>query len=133
MSKPTTLPLARLRAAGCRVSTLLGHDPITTGKSPAFKPVWKYGITLPTEGYGIELIERDGISEALRRWDNSWSADLGQAIAYRFRDGRIIVVAVANHHAHTTPEETRQWRLDAEKDVATLLGRIATIISRGEV
>lgn len=27
MSNPTSLPIARLRAAGNRVSTLLGHDP----------------------------------------------------------------------------------------------------------
>jgi hypothetical protein len=27
MSNPLTLPIARLRAHGCKVSTILGHDP----------------------------------------------------------------------------------------------------------
>ena len=54
---------------GCRVSTLLGHDPNLKSA-----PMWKYSITLPE---GVTLPERtyikteDGLSEAFR---DPWSA-----------------------------------------------------------
>ena len=39
MTRPTTLPIARLRDLGCRVHTLIGHDPK--------HGIWRYGVVLP--------------------------------------------------------------------------------------
>lgn len=39
MSLPTSTPVGRLRAAGCKVSTVIGHDP-NIGS-------WLYSVTLP--------------------------------------------------------------------------------------
>ena len=39
MSLPTSTPIGRLRAAGCKVSTIIGHDP-NIGS-------WLYSVTLP--------------------------------------------------------------------------------------
>jgi hypothetical protein len=43
MANPTSLPIAQLRALGCKVNTLIGHDPAIGS--------WQYGITLP-DGVG---------------------------------------------------------------------------------
>ena len=39
MSLPTSTPIGRLRAAGCKVSTMIGHDPRIGS--------WLYSVTLP--------------------------------------------------------------------------------------
>ena len=67
MVAPTSLPIARLRAAGCKVSTQLGHDP-NIGD-------FKYGIILPAPMGATELtdITQDAqagvrVHAAGRRW-----------------------------------------------------------------
>lgn len=75
MSTALTLPIARLRAAGCRVSTVLGHDRVGA---------FIYGVTLP-----------DGIPFPTER-------RIGLAVTENPRDGywirrRIIVRSVGRH------------------------------------
>jgi hypothetical protein len=125
MSSPLTLPVARLRATGCKVGHVVGHDPITTSAHPNFTGKWQFSITTP-EPVG-------DLSERLNRWDNEWTETVGNAVAYVFRDGRIIVEAFARPLTNATRREIRDYRQQVEANVATLLGRIATVLSNGKV
>lgn len=125
MASPLTLPIARLRAAGCKVGHIVGHDPITTGAHPRFVGKWQYSITTPEPVANL--------FEKLYRWDHSWSDQYGAAIARTVPDGRIIVEAFASDLEHHKDLGLRDYRQCVESDVATLLGRIATVISNGKV
>jgi hypothetical protein len=132
MASQLSLPLARLRAAGCKVHTIIGHDPITSGAHPAATSRWQYGIVLPES---VEIASGTGLFERLYRWDNSWSDTYGDAVAYiSERDGRIIVQAFAKPDPKAKkPSQIRAMRVQVERELATLLGRIATVISNGKV
>lgn len=122
MSSPLTLPIARLRATGARVHTILGHGPITTGKSPAATSRWQYGIVLPD---GVEIRDIDG---ELWSYNHDWSDMLGDAHAWVFRDGRIMVNGFACPIENPTPARLRAHRKTVESEVAELLARIALVI-----
>lgn len=122
MPNPINLPLAKLRAKGCKVSTIIGHDPITTGRHPNFQARWHYGITTPTP-----VVDLDAL---LYGYNHGWSETFGEAIAYAFRNGRIIMVQATQPRDSkvTTPAQLRAVRIEIERQVATLLDRIATVL-----
>lgn len=60
MTSPATLPIARLRAAGCRISTTVshnGHDWTPARERKGISHFWEYVITLPE---GIRVPVKDG-------------------------------------------------------------------------
>ena len=122
MPSPIALPIARLRAMGATVHTILGHDPITTGSHPSATSRWQYGINLP-DGHRAKS---DGIEDTLWSYNHDWSSTFGDAVAYDFRDGRIMVTAFARPDAKAKrPAQVRASRQQIEREVATLLTRIA--------
>lgn len=111
MASKTSLPIARLRSLGCRVSTLLGHWP-TAPVSPEFR----YSVTLPA---GLDL------AEGVETRD-------GYAKAYVFHDGRIIVEAFVNveRNVNLSGKAIKSDRIAAEAQVAGLLNAIADALSK---
>ena len=104
MASKTALPIARLRALGCRVSTIIGHYP--TAK---IAPSWQYGIVLPD---GIELpIDLD---LAVRRFT--------RASAHVDRSGRRILIRA---FAPGDGKIEKAQREAIEGQVAGLLNKIA--------
>lgn len=118
MASKTALPIARLRALGCKVSTLLGHDvpsPLS-GRSPGVRAIWKYGITLPA---GLELP-----SDAL--------LVNGRANAEVARDGRIIVTGldVKQPNYRDSAAHLRRDSLSALSDRTLVESQVAALLSR---
>lgn len=123
MTSPLSLPLARLRATGAKVHTILGHDPITTGSHPDATSRWQYGIVPPERHAGKD------IEDLLWSYDHDWSATFGEADAYNFRDGRIMVTAFGRPDPKAKkPAQVRAVRRHVEQELATLLTRIATVM-----
>lgn len=127
MVSPISLPVARLRASGCRVHHIIGHDPYTGGAHPNGRPNWHYGIVLPP---AVAALSDSRLEDALWKYDHSWSSTVGDAVAYVSRnDDRILVYARTPEDPKATkPAHLRGLRKQTEREVATLLGRIADII-----
>lgn len=107
MASPTTLPIARLRAAGCKVSTVIGHWPEIGN--------FQYSIRVP-DSLG-DLRERTTV------------ADCGIAKAYvpRISDGHhLIVQAIV-----PAEERGKQRNRAAHVEVGHVLAELAAIIESG--
>lgn len=125
MPSPIALPIARLRSIGCTVHTILGHDPITTGAHPSATSRWEYGIDLPAD----HRAKSNDIEDTLWSYNHDWSATFGEAVAYDFRDGRIMVKAYARPDPRATkPAQVRASRREVEREVSVLLTRIADAV-----
>lgn len=101
MTTALTLPIARLRAAGCRVSTVIGHDP-NIGD-------WIYSIRVP-----------DSIGDM--RTGNRPTVRVGWASASvpRHSDGHHIVVkACAYRKGIRTPDDVKAEYLRSVADLMT--------------
>lgn len=108
MASKTTLPIARLRALGCRIGTLPGHWP-TAPKGAN----WQYVITLP-KGIEAPVGAKHGSLK-------------GVASAHVVRDGRILVQAFRG--GDTAVRITKAEREAIEADVAGLLSQLADILN----
>jgi len=105
MASKTALPIARLRALGCRVGHVVGHDPRIGD--------WKYGVTLPK---GIELpLEVSKFNGTARADTIPGEKDRIVVGAYLYRVGK--------------PAPSRDRRAEAERDVAGLLSAIADVLN----
>lgn len=103
----TTLPIARLRAAGCRVSTVIGHDP-SIGD-------FIYSIRVP-----------DSAGDLREQGTTSGSLGAARYNVPKHSDGRhIIVLACAYRRNAPIPDVETRKRF--EHDVAQLLGIIADV------
>lgn len=104
---PLTLPIARLRAAGCKVSTVIGHDP-NIGD-------FIYSIRVP-----------DAIGDLREAATATLRLGFASVSVPRHSDGhRLIVKACAYRMGISTPAPVAdQYRRDAAK----LLGLIADLI-----
>lgn len=106
MASKTALPIARLRSLGCRVGTVIGHNPAISD--------FIYGVTLPK---GIEL------PLATSKFRGSARADMA-----RGSKSRIIVKACSYRMGEPLPG--REVRERNEADVAGLLNAIADALSK---
>lgn len=124
MTRPTSFPLAKLRHAGAKVGTIIGHDPHdVNGTSPRYRANWHYAITPPVGKIGKD------IDDLLWKYDHSWSSTVGDAVAYHHRNGSIVVYAAAQVFEDGTDRAiVRAARERTESEVATLLDRIATVL-----
>jgi hypothetical protein len=107
MSSPISLPVAKLRALGCKVSTLFGHDP-NIGS-------WKYGVTLPGRGIGAREFT-----------DIDQDADAGVAVRVA-PDGRVLYSLVLYRPGQPLPDKAA--REAAEKRLAARLDSAAGYLS----
>lgn len=98
MATALTLPIARLRAAGCKVSTIIGHDPAIGD--------FLYRVTLPK-----------GIPGHYQR-------TIGQATLQSLPSGRLVIIRSARYRpGHPIPD--RQERDAAGIEAARLLESLA--------
>ena len=107
MTSPLALPIARLRATGCRVVTVIGHDP-SIGD-------FKYSVRVP-----------DAIGDL--RESGPQAVTLGRASASvpRHSDGHhLIVKAYGYRRGLKTPKTLIN---ECRTDVATLLDGVADVI-----
>lgn len=102
MSSLTGLPVAKFRALGCKVNTLIGHDPRVG--------IWKYGITLPQGVGATEFTDIDQDAEA------------GVAVRV-LRGGRVGFSLVLYRTGQPLPDKTT--RAAAEKRLAARLDSAA--------
>jgi hypothetical protein len=107
MTTVLSLPIARLRAAGCRVATVIGHDP----KIGDFK----YSIRVP-----------DAIGDLREGATTSLSLGYASVSVPRHSDGHhLIVQACAYRRGFKTPADVAA---DYMRDTAKLLGMVADLI-----
>ena len=113
MSTILTLPIARLRAAGCKVSTVIGHDPAIGN--------FIYSIRVPDE-IG-DLREVDPASEGNRATNVRSRLGKASASVPRYSDGHHVVVqATAYRIGKVTPKNVAD---EYRYDCAQLLSRVA--------
>lgn len=98
MATALTLPIARLRAAGCRVATIIGHDP-NIGD-------FLYRVTLP-----------DGIPGHYQR-------TIGQATLQSLPSEHVVIIRSARYRMGQ-PLPDRQERTAAGVEAARLLESLA--------
>lgn len=116
MASKTALPIARLRALGCRVSTVIGHDPRIGD--------WIYSVRVP-DSVG-DLREMPEV-----RQDAAATARSAQGMAMvklpRHSDGHHLIVNTALYRVGVTTD--RQLVQQAERDVAALLSALADVLN----
>lgn len=107
MATALTLPIARLRAAGCKVSTVIGHDP-NIGD-------WIYSVRLP-DACGDQ---REAQQQKIEHGRASCSVP-------RHSDGHhVIVQACAYRRGLRTPDDVKAEYL---RDIAALLTQVADVV-----
>lgn len=123
MTNPTALPIARLRALGCKVSTVLGHDvpsPLS-GRLPHVRAAWRYSITLPV-GIGHDAFDGLGTWHGLAR--ASWHAGQQAIIVEAYQS------APAPEYSPTAfKRRSLQGRISTAQDVAGLLSSLADVLN----
>jgi hypothetical protein len=112
MASKTALPIARLRSLGCKVSTIVGHDPAIAD--------WQYRVTLPEELR--DYLPGDEVRTLAVGWARAQSA----------HRGTIHVWACLYRTGETEDERERRQRQtpEAEINVAGLLNSIADALSK---
>lgn len=104
---PLTMPIARLRAAGCKVSTVIGHDPAIGD--------FVYSIRVP-DSFG-DLREGTTLEVAF---------GVASARVLSYSDGRRLTVrAHAYRRGLVTPADVVEHY---RRDTATLLSKLADTI-----
>lgn len=107
MATALTLPIARLRAAGCKVSTAIGHDP-NIGD-------FIYSIRLPDRCGDV----REGPIQTVRK---GWAS----VSVPRLSDGHHVVVkACAYRRGLRTPDDVKA---DYLRDAAAMLAHVADTV-----
>lgn len=115
MATPTTLPVAQLRALGCRVSTIIGHDPDIGD--------FKYSIRVPDS---IDLSNIDYASEGLRGELRRSSIGHADIRVPRRSDGHHLTVkACAYRIGIKTPDDVAK---DYHRDAGAALSRVYYLI-----
>lgn len=110
----TSLPIARLRALGCKVSTVIGHSPEISDHI--------YSVTLPTD--------------VATRFDGTLANVNGRVVMSNYgvatlrlaQDGRLIVSACSYRSGRPTPGPDVRRR--NESDAAGMLTRIGDALTK---
>jgi len=111
MASKTALPIARLRALGCRVHTVIGHDP-RIGE-------WIYGVRLPDSVDLPTVTTAEGLQ--------STHGVATVKVSHVDNDKRLIVEA--HLYRARKPLASKLQRDEAERDIAALLSRLADVLT----
>ena len=111
---PLTLPLARLRSQGCRVSAIIGHDP-AIGE-------WIYGVTPPANSASMATLAA-GLSDTDVRRDG--------VTVTPARYGRRLIVSVSANQRVTADADASLRRAAAHRLADTLTALADRLTPKG--